>query len=196
MGNILLSTVLTGLLFLMFLFLFLTGLRKRRKKPIYISFVILLLTLGTGIWTSYLFATNTYNKVKSVKLDNPFKGRSGSEIYEALFGAPQQNCVQVINKKDQLVPRLDCCIWLEFKSCPTELRRIIAQGEYKKSVMAAKDTTSYIPNYSPRPEWFKPAILGDSIVILQHYNPENPNRDQILFISKDSTRAFYCDMSD
>jgi hypothetical protein len=136
-----------------------------------------------------IFLPQYIQQSKSAKPDNPFKGRSGSEIYEALFGARQQNCVQVINKKDQVVPRLDCCIWLEFKSCPTELRRIIAQGEYRKSVMAAKDSTSYIPNYSPRPEWFRPAVLGDSIVIWQQYNPEDPNRDQILICFK---RQYTC----
>jgi integrase/recombinase XerD len=30
----------------------------------------------------------------------------------------------------------------------------------------------------------------------KHYNPDNPNRDQILLLSKDSTHAFYCDMAD
>lgn len=196
MGNILLGAVLTGLLFLTFLFLLFTGLGKGRKTTIYTSLFLLLVTLGAGVWTGYLFASKAYNKMKNVELDNPFKARTGNEIYEALFGAPQQNCAQVINKRDQVVPRLDCCIWLEFATCPAELRRIIAQEPYKKSVVAATDTLSYIPNYSPRPEWFKPAVLGDSIVKLRHYNPYNPNCDRILLFSKDSTRAFYCDMAD
>ena len=196
MGNILLSAVLTGILFLTFLFLLFIGLRKRRRKPVYVSLLLLLLSLGAGAWTGYLFASKAYNKIKNVKLDNPFNPRTGSEIYVALFGAPQQNCVQVINKRDQVVPRLDCCIWLEFSTCPYELKRIIAQESYKSSVIAVSDTAAYIPDYSPRPEWFKPAEFGDSIIMLRHYNPDNPNRDQILLFSKDSTHAFYCDMAD
>src|SRR4051812_25521581 len=100
MGSILISSILTGLLFLVFLFLLLTGLRKRRKNALFISFVFLFLSLGTGIWTGYNVAGKTYNKVKNVKFNNPFKARSGEEIYSALFGAPEQNCVTVVNKTD------------------------------------------------------------------------------------------------
>lgn len=196
MSNILLGAVLTGLLFLTFLFLLFTGLKKRRRKSIYVSLLLLLLALGAGAWTGYLFASKTYDKVKNVKLDNPFDARTGSEIYKALFGAPQQNCVQVINKKDQVVPRLDCCIWLEFSTCPAELKRIISEEPYKMSVVAVSDTAAYIPDYSPRPEWFRPTVMGDSIFMLWHYNPDNPNRNQILLFSRDSTHAFYCDMAD
>lgn len=196
MSNILLGSVITGFLFMTFLYLLLTGLKNRRKKLVYNSLFFLLLTLGTGVWTGYLFASKAYNKIKNAKLDNPFKARTGNEIYTALFGTPEQNCVEVINKMDQTVPRLDCCIWLEFKTCPSELKRIIALQPYKNIAVSSGDTTGYIPNYSPRPDWFKPAVLEDGIVKLQHYNPDNPNRDQILFFSRDSTHAFYCDMAD
>jgi len=196
MGSILLGAVITGLLFVAFLYLLLAGLRKNRKKLIYNSFFFLLLTLGTGVYTGYIIASKAYDRVKNVKLNNPFKARTGNEIYTALFGSPEQNCVDVINKMDQTIPRLDCCIWLEFKTCPSELKRIIALQPYKRILFAGGDTTGYIPNYSPRPDWFKPAVLGDSMVVLQNYNPDNPNRDQILLFSKDSTHAFYCDMAD
>jgi hypothetical protein len=196
MVNILLGSVLTGLLFLTFLYLLVAGLRKRRKRSVYVSVVFLCLTLGTGVFTSYLFVSKAYNKVKNVRVENPFKARTGNEIYTALFGVPEQNCVEVINKMDQIVPRLDCCIWLEFKTCPSEVQRIVAQEPYEKSVLGVADTSRYIPSYSPKPEWFNPAALGDSIILLQHYNPDNPNRDQILLLSKESTHAFYCDMAD
>lgn len=153
-------------------------------------------TVLSGLWTGYLLANKTNHKIKNVKIDNPFNARSGYEIYTALFGIPAENCVDVINKMDQIVPRLDCCIWLEFKTCPKELKRIIALEAYQKRELLATDTTSYFPSYGPRPEWFKPNILDDSIIVMQKYNPENPNRDQILIFSKDSTYAFYCDMAD
>ena len=72
--------------------------------------------------------------------------------------------------------------------------KYVALQSYEKAVLAAADSSSYIPTYSPRPEWFKPGALGDSIILLQHNN--NPNRDQILLLAKDSTHAFYCDMAD
>jgi hypothetical protein len=196
MGNILLSAVLAGLFFLSFVFLLFSGLRMRRKKFIYISLLLLLFTIGAGIWTGYLFASKAYTRIKNVKHQSPITERTGTEIYQALFGAPELNCVHILNKKDQMIPRLDCCIWLEFTTCPAELRRIIAQQPYKQSQISTADTLAYIPDYSPRPEWFNPALFGDSIIKLQVYNPGNPNRDRLLLFSKDSAHVFYCDMAD
>lgn len=58
------------------------------------------------------------------------------------------------------------------------------------------DTASYVPEYNPKPEWFNPKVLGEGLRVLQNYNPENPNRNQVLIFSRDSTHAFYCDMAD
>jgi hypothetical protein len=192
MGNIILGSVLPSVFFISFVYLLFSGLRKRRKV-IYISLLLLLFTIGAGIWTGYLFATKAYTRIKNVKL--PIRERSGNEIYNALFGSPEQTCVNVRNKKDQFIPRLDCCIWLEFTTCSAELRRIIAQQPYNQSLISTADTLA-IPDYSPRPEWFKPALLGDSIISLRNYKSDNPNRDQLLIFSKDSTHVFYCDMAD
>ena len=192
MSHILLGAIIAVTLFVAAIYFLITGVIKKRKRSIYISIVFLLLTLGAGIWTGVLFASKAYNKVKDVKLTNPFKARTGLEIYTALFGAPKQNCVEVINKTDQLVPRLDCCIWLEFTTCPAELQRVIALAPYKASTYIAGD----ISGYSPRPKWFNPGILGDSVIMLRNYDPADPNHDQLLFISRDSTHAFYCDMAD
>lgn len=188
MSNILLSITLSGLLFLASVFLFFYGIRRKNRRSIYASLLFLVLAFGAGAWTIYIFTSKAFDKVRNITLSNPFKARTGNEIYEALFEAPAQNCVRVINNKDQIVPRLDCCIWLEFTTCPPELRRIIAQHPYK--------STAYAPDYSPKPAWFKPELLGDSAIAVRHFNPDNPNRDQVLLFSKDSTHAFYCDMAD
>jgi hypothetical protein len=196
MKEILLSLMVTGILFLVFLFLLILGIRRRKMKPVYVSIVVLLLTVGAGFWTGLLFVSKAYNRVKKVKIENPLRARTGEEIYTALFRKPAHSCVQVINKMDQVVPRLDCCIWLEFKTCPAELRRIIALAPYRKYVPSVLDTSAYVPDYTPRPGWFNPAILGDSIIALRNNDPDNPNHDEILIFSKDSTHAFYCDMMD
>ena len=135
--------------------------------------------------------TKTYHKVT-----NAFRPRSGIEIYTALFGQPNDNCVTVTNKKDQVVPRLDCCIWLEFTTCPTELKRVISQYPYKATKHLSADTSSYLPTYSPRPFWWTPQTLGDSITIMQDFNFDNPNRDKVLIFSRDSSHVYYCDMAD
>lgn len=58
------------------------------------------------------------------------------------------------------------------------------------------DTTSYIPDYNPKPQWWKPQVLGDSVIVLRVFNFDNPNRDKILIFARDSSNVFYCDMAD
>lgn len=115
--------------------------------------------------------------------------RSGREIYVALFGEPVGNCLTIINQQDQIVPRLDCCIWLEFTACPGELTRI--------SRLAAYQQVKYdsIP-YGPLPAWWTPNKLGSKAIMLKNYSSDNPNRDQVLIFASDGTHAYYCDMAD
>ena len=133
-------------------------------------------------------------KIDDVK--QKFKPRTGSEIYYALFGKPVDNCSKVINQKDQIVPRLDCCIWLQFQTCPKELNRIIKQQSFKATTFFSMDTTSYMPDYNPKPPWWKPQVLGDSVIVLRNFNFDNPNRDIILIFARDSSNVFYCEMAD
>jgi hypothetical protein len=118
------------------------------------------------------------------------------EIYTTIFDRPARNCVEVLNRMDQMVPRLDCCIWLEFKTCPAELKRIIGKGNFSQRTSPASDSTIDIPPFQPAPSWWKPSILGDGLVQVADQTPDNPNRALILLFSKDSTHAFYCDMAE
>lgn len=191
-----------GFLFLFIVLLF-AGIAKKRRKPIYISLIFFLLAIPSGLYTSFLFAQKAYEKIKTVKIENPLK-RSGMEIYTALFDKPETNCVTVINSQDQYIPRIDCCIWLESTTCPKELARIIAKKELEAEETASRyegDTLSAtvideIPNYSPKPTWFEPQNLGAGYKRARKYNPDDPNRDLILLFSKDSTHAYYCDMAE
>jgi hypothetical protein len=191
MKELLLWIFITGFLFLAFMFFIIKGVRNKNRRNIFISFGFLFLTAVTCFWTIYLFGVKSYHKVVEV-----FKPRSGIEIYTALFRKPVVNCLTVINKQDQIVPKLDCCIWFEFQTCPDELSRIILQESYKISKYLSTDTSSYDFLYGPKPEWWKPYLLGDSIIVMQNNNPHNPNRERTLIFSKDSLRAFYCDMAD
>ena len=176
--------LLTAGLFIVFVFLLFTGIIKKSRKAVYFSLLFLLFAIGTGIYTGFLFARKAYHVIRTGK--NPLK-RSGIEMYTALLGKPETNCVTVINSKDQYVPKLDCCIWLEFNTCAAELKRIIALQPYEKS-------TPEPPGYGPMPEWFKPESLGAGSNAL-YYSPDS-NHGYSLYFSKDSTQAYYCDMLD
>src|SRR6478735_842030 len=143
--------LLTVGLFLLFVVLLFIGIAQKRRKPIYIALIFFLLAIPAGLYTSFLFAQKAYKKIKTVKIENPLK-RTGMEMYTAVLGKPEINCVTVINSQDAYIPRIDCCIWLEFTTCPKELTRIIAKNELKP--------TNGMPDYSPRPNWFVPENLG------------------------------------
>ena len=195
--------LLTAGLLLLFIILLLIGIVKKSRKPVYIAIFFFLLAVPSGIYTGFLFAQKAYKKIKTTKIENPLK-RSGMEMYTALLGKPETNCVTVINSQDAYIPRIDCCIWLEFTTCAKELARIIAQKELKplkpetryQGDSSAVITENSIPDYSPRPQWFVPENLGTGYKILRKNNPDDPNHDLILYFSKDSTRAYYCDMAE
>jgi hypothetical protein len=191
MKQIIIWTLVSGLLFISFLALLIIGLVRKKRTNLLFSIAFLLLTFIGGFYVLYLVATKSANRISAMG-----KPRTGIEIYTALFDRPAYGCVEVMNKMDQTVPRLDCCIWLEFKTCPIELNRIINRESLVPPIYQYSDTSAFIPNYSPRPVWWNPHLLGDSVVVLQKYDPDDPNHDQILIFSRDSTHAFYCDMAD
>lgn len=196
--------LLTVGLLLLFIILLLVGIVKRSRKTVYIAIFFFLLAIPAGIYTGFVFAQKAYKKIKTTKIENPLI-RSGMEMYTALLGKPETNCVTVINSQDAYIPRIDCCIWLEFTTCPKELARIIAKQElkplrsgtrYQGDSSVAEITGDYLPDYSPRPKWFEPQNLGTGYKIRRKNNPDDPNHDLILYFSKDSTRAYYCDMAE
>jgi hypothetical protein len=176
--------LLTVGFFIIFGILLIIGIVKKSRQAVYFSLLFVLLAIGSGIYTGYLFARKAYQVIRTN--ENPLK-RSGMEIYTGLLDKPETNCVTVLNSKDQYIPKIDCCIWLEFTTCPTELKRIIAKQPYKTSGFS-------LPSYGPAPDWFTPQKLGPGAIALQ-YSPDS-NHEYSLYFSKDSTHAFYCDMLD
>jgi hypothetical protein len=196
--------LLTISFFLLFVVLLFVGISQKKRKPIYIGLIFFLLAIPAGLYTSFLFAQKAYEKIKAAKIENPLK-RTGMEIYTAVLDEPTLNCVTVINSQDAYIPKIDCCIWLEFITCPKELVRIIVKKELKPlesekrfngDSSVAVITEDGMPDYSPRPKWFEPKNLGADYITLRKYNPDDPNHDLILYFSKDSTRAYYCDMAE
>lgn len=196
-----------GFLFLFIVLLF-VGISQKKRKPIYIGLIFFLLAIPAGLYTSFLFARQAYKAISSgkVKISNPLK-RSGMDIYIALLNKPTENCVTVINSQDHFIPRVDCCIWLEFKTCPNEIERIIATKKLTPTFIThtthSRDSTleaiveiDKSPEYIPKPEWFKPGSLGEGYQIMRKHSQNDPNHHLILYFSKDSTRAYYCDLAE
>jgi hypothetical protein len=191
MREILLLIFFAVIAFVFFVITLIRGYRTKSKKIFIISAFCFVLTMCLGIGSVYLFVSKSVNE-----LIEAFKPRTGNEIYAGLFKKPSENCVTIENFKDQVVPRLDCCIWLEFKTCPKELSRIILTDSFEMSKYSSLDTSAYIPDYSPRPDWWTPNILADTIIVMRKFNFENPNRHKILIFSNDSSHVYYCDMAD
>ncbi len=113
--------LLAGSLFAVALGLLFYGLVKRRQRVVYAA--------GAGLLLGALLASGeVFRAGKKIyrRVAEAVRPRNGEEIYTALFGPAQPGCVRVLHYRDQVIPRLDCCIWLEFNTCPAEIKRIVA----------------------------------------------------------------------
>jgi len=118
---------------------------------------------------------------------NALRPRTGVEIYTALFGKTENECVEVLQYQDQMIPIIDYAISLHFKTCPEELSRILAQHEFKREVLPA---TGYYTEVTP---WFQPESLGDSILSFSYQMDETSN-GQYIYASMDSTEVYCVDI--
>lgn len=190
MKDIVIWLTVTGLLLLLFAVMLLIAIVRRSKRLAVWSVLPVFIAVITGGITIYKMINKSYYAIKNAETVNPFKARTGKEIYLAHFKKPVNDCVAVTNNKDQYIPGLDCCIWLEFSTCPQELERIIQQEKYE--LQKIKTAQVDISGDSEKPGWWKPAQLGDSILFFRH--DDAGRRLQQLLCSTDSTKVLYCDM--
>jgi hypothetical protein len=191
MTQILVWLGIAGLLLIAFVITLFLAIVRKNKKLAVISLIPFVCAMFCAAVSMYYFVSKSYNVI-SRKIERPFKSRTGEKIYADLFGRTSRNCLDVINYKDQSVPGLDCCIWLEIKSCPEEVKRIVMQSEYEMILADSLHLKFNQPNSSEQPVWWTPAALGDSAIIFK-YQDKKEDRVQILFVSLDSTRAYYFD---
>jgi hypothetical protein len=59
-------------------------------------------------------------------------GRSKEKIYTNFFG--KGNCAQLLEARDARALD-DCCVWLHFKACPAEVKRILSLVPYETTPM-------------------------------------------------------------
>jgi hypothetical protein len=188
MKEIIIWLILSGTLFISFLALLLIGAFRKNRVIIFSSLVTLAIALGSAFWTSYLLLNKSYHKVTET-----LRPRTGDEIYSALFGKSESDCVKILNYQDQIVPKIDYAIWLEFETYPNELNRILNRHEFIASKVAKTEVEQN--GSSENNKWFKPQPLGDSLLVFV-YKKDDFGNGQTIYSSLDSTRVFCIDVLD
>lgn len=184
MKEFILWTIISGLLFVVFLSILLLGIFRKNRSLIYLSIITFLIAVCASSWTFYLVVNKSYYKVTET-----LKPRTGEEIYTALFGKSQNHCVKVLNHQDQVVPKIDYAIWLHVETCPRELKRILNLHEFSANKVSSMDLDENVPY------WFNPQTLGDSILVFI-YNKDEYGNGQKIYSSLDSTEVFCKDVWD
>lgn len=161
-----------------------------RKNNVYIkiSFVFLVILVLIGGYSGYKFASKSYNKIAAT-----FKPRTGLEIYIALFGKPEYNCLNVVHWQDQTVPKIDYAIWLEFQTCPEELERIVSIHKFDRKTISSKDISKKQPAHNVN--WFSPQTLGDSVIVYE-YKKDDYGNGQTIYTNLEQTKVYCIDVQD
>ena len=186
MKEVIIESVISGLLFLVFLItLVLSIFKKRHRKLLLISAIAFVATVGTVIYTVYTVTNKAVHKVSTV-----IKPRTGEEIYTALLGEPEASCVKVLHYLDQTIPIIDFAIVLHFETCPQEFHRLILKRKF--SVKREKSSSELIQT-GVAIDWSRTDVLGDSINVFTALNPDASG--QIIYSSLDSTKVMLVDYS-
>jgi hypothetical protein len=185
--TVLLAAIIIILLFFILLVSIKPSLISKNNVIGIFSFLIL-----TGLAVFLFSGTRDFSHDigKIIKKSGP---KSPETIYSILFGMPADNCVTTINLKDQVVPILDCCIWIELNLCPNELERILETKKFEVSSYSAADSVNFASSFSDKPAWWNPQNLGDSI--LKFTFKRDQNHVQTIFSGTDSTHVFICDLA-
>lgn len=176
--------VISGLLLVAFIITIAIGLIKQSKNVVIISVAVFFCFIGMSGFTIYKMAARSVHAIT-----NYLKPRSGPDIYKALFDSPTSSCLQVIDYRDQVIPKIDDAIWLHFKTCPVELKRIVSMHDFDVQRMPSK---SMAMNDKGRNNWFTPEQLGDTIIIYT-YKKNEYGASQIIYSNRDQTEAYCID---
>ena len=189
MKEVIILIMISGLVCLTFLVILISGFAKKNKKLKLTSLFLFFAFTTCAGWTGYKIVNKTYNKVADT-----FKMRTGDEIYDALFDKRKTDCVEILNYQDQVVPKIDYAIWLNFKTCPKELERILAKRDFSKEKLSTYNWNRKIP-LGETFEWFNPMKLGDTIMVYE-YSTNDSRNIQTIWTNLDSTEVFVRDIHD
>ena len=187
MQVIIILGITTLFLFIGSIIFFLIAITKKKMPLFYLALLLSFVGVGTGLFAGYRFLYKSF-----VKISDSLKPRTGEEIYAALFDGNPNECTNVIEKQDQVVPKIDVAIYLHFLTCSEEIKRILAQHEYELTKLSTKDFR-YADESGVR--WFIPKLLGDSVLVYEYKKDELGN-GQILYVSTEMDEVFCKDVWD
>jgi len=196
---------MSGFVFLIFLVTLLLGFIKKKKKLKLASLFIFLTFIACATWTGYQIISTAFDAAKhfsdkavtlidNIDFPKAFEPRTGDEIYDALFDKRKTDCIEVLNYQDQVVPKIDYAIWLHFKTCPEELKRILTKHDFSVEKLTAENRSEKIP-VEEWLEWFAPITLGDTIIVYE-YSSQDYRNIQTIWSKNDSTEVFVRDIFD
>jgi hypothetical protein len=189
MKEIITLTIFTGLVFLLFILTLVLGWTRKNKRLKLTAFFLFFVFISFAGWTAYKFVNKSFNKVTET-----LKPRTGDEIYDALFDKRQTSCVKILNFQDQVVPKIDYAIWLNFETCPDELRRILSKHKFNSEKLSTAKWDGKIP-YGETLNWFNPTTLGDTIMVYE-FSTNDSRNIQTIWTNLDSTKVFVRDIAD
>jgi hypothetical protein len=184
MKEIIYLLLTAGFLFIISLSLFLFGFFRKKKILIFISAGICFIFLGIAVYTGWSIVSKSVHRVSEI-----LKPRTGEEIYSQLYGKPQFGSLTILNFKDQIVPKVDTAIMLHFKTCPAELNRIVAGHDF---TLEKKSTQGWD---SGENDWFKPDLLGKTILVYKYQKDEFAN-EEIIYSNLEQTEVYCIDIQD
>lgn len=185
------SLLLITIFFCFFLFILLVSFKPQlisRNKIIIILSVLALIFLAVFLFSGKQELNRDLGRI--IRNTAP---KSPEIIYSVLFEKPIENCVTIINLKDQVLPIIDCCIWIEINICPKELGRILQTKKYEASIYNFADSLNSTRSFTEKPAWWNPQLLGDTILKFQFTRDQN--HIQTIFSGTDSTHIFICDLA-
>ena len=188
MADSILLVLLLSCLVLFLLYIAINPKKLSKRKILLIVSILMLATVSLFIFTGFKKLNSDISRL--IRNSSP---KTPDEVYSILFKKPIDNCMTPINLKDQLVPKLDCCIWMEVKLCPTELARLIKLKKYESSIYSRSDSLNLLMPFIDKPDWWTPQVLGDSIIKL-HIRFNNDNQQTLLF-GRDSSHVFLWDQA-
>ena len=167
---------LTLLLKAGFVIALITGLVLKNKKLLLLSALLLVLSLFMVAYTVYTGGT---------KLAKTIGLRGWNEYYVSAFGAPVSDCVHISNCNFKFREGIGNTFWFRFKACPEEIKRVLGQHPFEKSIIASVD---WDKNDSTEFTWYRPQFLGDTVFIYR-FNPKGIN-EQVIYSDLKQTELF------
>lgn len=123
--------------------------------------------------------------------------RSKEKLYEVFFGRASDNCVKILEARDARAID-DQMMYIHFKACPNEIKRILSLAPYSIKPMnkrlmdlAYEEPDKIDENLIPSlPKWWNIRKLGTSCFTFEYYH-DDKDYAQIGYFSTDSSEVYY-----